>query len=734
MKYLRDVIMSGTALSVLACSGAAFAQGASPAAPTGDTAKADAGVADIIVTAQRRSENLQNVPIAVSAVTGDMLERRGVRTTEELASAVPSMTVFATAGFVQPRVRGIGNNVFGAGYENGVSTYIDGVYIVSAPASLFSLSNVERVEVLKGPQGTLFGRNATGGLIHVVTREPRADFGGSASVTGGDYDTYAVDGYVTGGLFDGLAADFAGHYLSQGKGYGVNLVNGRDVNRTDEDLNLRASQLLTPPGSSTKIRFTEDYVQTIGSNATATRLAPGTGAPFPAINPGSKPWNIALDNQPLNKLTSSGVSIRLDQGLGFANFAGISAYRQSRYHVMLDGDVTSTPGVVVDVHTRDQQFSQELQLTSLDTSKLKWVVGLYYLKSDSKYEPTEAQLFGGLRPVTPFGAIAAADTFSTLPTKSLAGYAQATAPIFDDNTNLTLGARYTTETHGISARATNILATGAVLPGAPIPDQSKDFKSPTWRVALDHRFSPQFMTYVSYNTGFKSGGYNGQFPTDAAFLPEKLEAYEVGVKSDLFDRRLRVNASAFHYDYTNIQVARFIGNQISYYNGAAATVYGVDADITARITSNFTLSGGFVVLHDRFDNFPNAVISKQIPTGIIVSTGSAKDNRLPLTPDFSATITADYTKSLGFAELGLDASYNYNDGYFTQPDNILRQASYNMISSGAELTFPNQMSVRVWGRNLGNAKVATTLAAGSIDSNVAYQAPRTYGITIGKRF
>jgi iron complex outermembrane recepter protein len=266
------------------------------------------------------------------------------------------------------------------------------------------------------------------------------------------------------------------------------------------------------------------------------------------------------------------------------------------------------------------------------------------------------------------------------------------------------------------------------------PNNSVTYNEPTWRVSLDHPFSPELMIYASYNRGFKSGGFNGQSPTDDPFLPEKLDAYEVGEKADLLGNHLRINAAAFYYDYTNIQVTRYVDSQQSYYNGAAAHVYGLDVDFEGRLTRGFTLSGGFTVLHDRFTDFPDAIISTQVPTGIMITTGSAKGNRLPFTADFSGTVTATYHLPTHLGEASFDASYTYSDGYYTQPDNILRQPAYELVSCGAGLALTNGISARVWMRNALNTKIYSSLQAGTFDSNETLEAPRTFGITLSGKF
>src|SRR6266404_1124280 len=363
----------------------------------------------IIVTAQRRHENVQDVPIAVSAVTGQQLEIEGITNTLDIGRAVPSLTVTQTAGYVLPRIRGVGNSVVGAGYEGGVATYVDGVYLAAAPAGLLSLNNIEQIEVLKGPQGTLFGRNATGGLVSVITREPSSTPGGTIELSYGDYQTATTNLYLTGGLGRAVAADFAGHISTQGQGYGINRFNGRDVNRMDNDIALRSSLLITP-SEDTKIRLTLDYEQNKGSNYGAVRLAPGTSTFFPQ-GPIQSAWDVDSDDQPYNRYKGGGVTARIEQNLGFGKLTSISAYRESQNVIGVDADATPTPLLDLIEAQRDKQLSQEINLTSDQSSIMKWVAGLYYFGASSGYDPSQAAFFGFLQPSTPFGPIAALNNF-----------------------------------------------------------------------------------------------------------------------------------------------------------------------------------------------------------------------------------------------------------------------------------------------------------------------------------
>ena len=539
---------------------------------------------------------------------------------------------------------------------------------------------------------------------------------------------------MTGGLAPDLAINFTGHAEFQGNGWGNNLYNGKDAFRVYHDVALRSS-LLWRPGSSTEVRVSADYEDNRNNIASSTKLAPGTGFPFPGeVNP-TKRRDIDSDVQPNQRLKGGGVSANITQDVDFASLVSITAYRRSRYFLQFDGDATNVPLVGIDIGQNDHQLSQELQLASKPGSPIKWVIGAFYFDATSAFAPNAVNIFGLLRPNTPLGPVTGSIIDDKLGVRSIAGYAQATAPIFDA-TNLTLGFRYTNERKNLTdiRSLTQFLALPAPVAVPPVPNKSITYNRPTWRASLDHRFSPEVLVYASYNRGFKSGGYNGQTPADAPFKPEKIDAYEAGAKTDLFDRHLRIDGSVFYYDYSNIQVSRFINSQISYYNGASAHVYGLDVDYEARLTRHFSLTGGLTLLHDRFTSFPNAAISTQVPFGIITTIGSAKGNRLPLTPDFSGTITASYHTPLNFGELALDASYTYNRGYYTQPDNILRQPSYDLLSAGATVTLHNGLSARVFARNLLNAAIFNTLAAGSFDSNASYQAPRTYGITLGAKF
>jgi len=712
--------------------GGAEAQTKAAQAPVAKPAQAEPDmVEDVVVTAQRREERLQDVPIAVTAISATALAKTGVTNSTDLAQAVSGLTISNNSGYVQPRLRGVGNNVIGLGYEGGVATYIDGVYIGSAPGSLMSLSNIERVEVLKGPQGTLFGRNSTGGLIQVVTREPASEPGGEVSVGYGNYGTFSTEAYVTGGLGQYVSADLAGSATTMSDGYGTNVHTGQDVYRTNHDLALRSSLLFKR--DDTKIRISADVTNLVGSMFTALRPVPGTTVYFPIASL-PKTWDIDADLQPLYKFRGWGAAATIDQDVGSVHLKSISAFRRSRMAFDQDTEATGTPGLNIHLTQTDRQYSQELQLSSGPNSTVSWVIGAYYYNAEGITDPTRLEMYGPVQvPIPFFGTIVGNINYATAKTEALAGFAQATIPL-GDKTGLSLGYRYSTEKRSLDSDLATLVAVAFPpfqIANHAVSSQSTRFSDPSWRISLDHHFTDDVMGYASYNRGFKSGGYNAASPTQPPYRPETLDAYEAGIKTTLADRRLRLNVSGFYYDYKDIQVGGFALGQIYYYNGAKARIYGLEADFDARLSSALRLSGGVTLLHDAFVDFPNAVYYLGFNQ---VAIRSADGNRLPQTARASGNVAVDYTTPTPAGSLNLNLSYAYNSGYFTEVDNNLHQPSFGLLNASAGLTLDDGLILRAWGRNLGNEKVTNSMNTTSLGATTTYQAPRTYGVTVTVSF
>jgi outer membrane receptor protein involved in Fe transport len=693
-------------------------------APTG-------AVGDIVVTAQRRSERLQDVPISVSAISGSALASAGVTNVQDLGQLVPTLSVTSAVGFTITFLRGVGSTAIGPGIENPVAIYLDGVYYASTASSLFDLTNIDRIEVLKGPQGTLFGRNATGGLIQVLTRDPTQDLRVNAHVGYGNYDTFTGDAYISGGIAPNLAADLSVQGGTSGDGYGTNLFNGDDTYRTNHNISVRSKWVLTASDTTT-ITAIGDFTDQRNS-FNAHRLAIGTNANPAYNNPpqGGDEWDQNTSTSPLFENRNYGGSLRIEHETGFANISNIAAYRESETQFIFDADYTSVPFLAVDLLDREKQFSNEFQISSLAGSDLRWTAGIFYFNARGQYDPARVVFNGDGTTAFPPFPLQVIETFGDQRTESVAGYGQATYEILPA-TNLTLGGRYTYERRELFGSDRGFLADGtAIGPLGPDVNPSITFNKPTFRVSLDHRVSAEVLAYASVNTGFKSGGFNTQNPRDPAYKPEELTAYEVGLKTDLLDRRLRLNLASYYYTYKNIQVPKIGLSSVGIINGASARIYGVEADFEAAVTNNFRLTGGAAYTNAEFEDFPDAPIGT-INGGVPVVTGDASGNRIAKTPRLQATLNMDYRIDLADSEVHLNTSINYNSGYFLEADNLFKQPRHVRINASVLWDIADRYTIKAWVNNITNQaiiKYSGTIQDGS--RNVSYEAPRTYGITLG---
>lgn len=684
------------------------------------------GIEEIVVTAQKRSENLQDVPIAVSAVTESQLARVGVSGITDLKIAVPTLNLTNSSGNLTSSLRGIGSNGIGAGVESPVAVYIDGVYIASPTSSLLSLNNIAQIEVLKGPQGTLFGRNATGGLIQVRTLDPTSEPKGRFALGYANYQTLSGSAYLGGAFSDTLFMDVAMTGQFQGEGWGKNRANGEDVYKVDHDMAVR-SKLIFAPSDSTKFTLSGDYSNRRDS-LSAYRVFPDTisgyvrtAGRFPAIG-----YDVDTDTQPHNDLWVAGGSLRWDQQIGGLNLMSLTAYREARLDKLFDYDGGPDVLQAIYQHQKDRQFSQELQLSSRDSGQLTWIAGAYYFRASSSVAPFQVQVLNaGIMPTV----------YNKQRSNSIAGYGQLSYELAP-STNLTLGGRYTSEerTAFDGTRRTVAIATGLAGPVTSYDNIERTFNKFTYRASLDHRFSRELLAYASYNRGFKSGGFNTAQPGTVAFEPETLDAYEVGIKSDLFDGSVRFNAAAFYYDYQNLQIQKLNAGAITVINGAKARNYGLDADIVWAVSSAFRITGGLGWIDPKFNAFPDCPIS--VPAGGADSTiGSCKGNLIPLAAKFTGSLAADYTFQLDAGNLNMAGNVYYNSGFYPESDNVIKQPGYALLGASIEYKALSGVSIGAFVKNLTDRKVInfeTTIPNGTHTGY--FQAPRTYGVTAGFKF
>jgi iron complex outermembrane receptor protein len=683
---------------------------------------------EIVVVAQRRPERLQEVPITVTAVSAQALQAAHVTNTADLVNVVPGLMMPTSAGYTLPHLRGVGITAIGPGIENSVALYVDGVYRGVSSSANTGLNNIAQVEVEKGPQGTLFGRNATGGLIQITTLEPTPGFSGSAKAGYANFETASGDLYVTGGT-DVLAGDVAVQWTHQGEGWGTNLATGQDVNRMDLNLSMRSKWLFRPV-DGTKLTLTLDETQTRNSMVALRNYQNVKNAFYPGGFASLPTFDVNDDAQPLRRLMEQGISLQLDQDLGFASLVNTVAYRNNVYRYNVDFDLGPSPYSLNDARQADNQLTEELQLLSRNIGSFTWVAGMYLYNAHDGYEPQNLYFSGPA--VNPLKPITHIIDQAEQRTHSVAGYVQATQALPGDN-KLTLGLRYTTETRALVGVQTGYLRGVTPVTLANV-DTSIDTHTPTWRVAFDHNFAEDVLGYVSYNRGFKSGGYNVVAPVLPPYAPEKLDAYEVGLKTQFLERRLTLNTAAFYYNYNNIQVSRFVNGSPQVYNGGKATLYGLDSDVTLKVTEALTVTAGIELEHTEFKDFPNADFFLSCPGGYpAVCSMSATGKQLPQAPNASGTVNIDYRVSLMEGDLHFNLNEVANSGYYYAPNNEYRQSAYGLLSASIGWS-RGFYSMSLWGKNLTNYIYPLSVNQAPTAVAAAYAAPRTFGITLGAKF
>lgn len=730
----RRLLASGLSIAALT-----VALGAATVA-NAQTANAQADATDqpqldeIVVTAQRRSESVQKVPIAISAVSAKMLQAQGITDTASLSASVPGLQLNRSFRGGTPFIRGIGNPSGAAGDEGAVAFYVDGVYQTNLIAQLFEFNNIERVEVLKGPQGTLFGRNALGGVVQVITRDPSDVTEVNMSLGYANYNTVRGALYATTGLGENLAADIAVQGFDQGKGWGKNLVTGNETYKSN-DISVRSKWVYD--ADSTKVTLAGQYSHN-NDGSTGTHLS--TLGVAGNRNPGR--YNVQRPTDPESRVTTYGVSLKIEQDLGdFARLVNTAAYGNTKSYQLADLDSQPQPFVLLELDGYDRSFSNEFQLLSGADSKVNWVLGMFYLRDKAGYEgDTGFHQTGGNIPGGGF------NRFGYESTDSYAGYAQATVPIMSDMTHLTGGIRYTSEKRRLE------MVQLPLVPGYPV-DRSATFNKFSYRVALDHQVNGFGLVYASYTTGFKSGLYNTNAPLDPAVRPQTVGAAEAGFKATLFDRRLQLNASAFSYQFNDIQLRKATGSSggtTSLLNAAKGRSRGFDMTLQALPTSRLSLQAGFEVLWTKYTSFPNAPFTFPNPAtctpapgrntgtpvgGNTACVGDATGNKLIQSPPFTGSFSGQYTIPVGDGEVQLGAQYSYTGRFFWEPDNRLSNAPRNLVNATASFRpAGDKWEIGVWVKNLTDEAYAANQGSLPFGDIILDSPPRTFGVDVKLHF
>ena len=734
IRFGKAMLLLTTGSIALTASTAAFAQDVAPSAASG-------GLADIVVTATRRSENLQKVPIAVAAFSAESLQTSRVEGVADLQLTTPGLTITNQGLGQTPFLRGVGSQDAAPGQELPIAIYIDGVYQPFPFANAIPFNNLERVEVLKGPQGTLFGRNATGGLIQFITKDPSEALGGSASVSYANYDTWTARAYLTGGIAEGVRADIAGYWTKQNKGYGKNLFTGKDV-YTNNNFAVR-SKWLIEPGDNTTITLIGDYRHEKSTFGYTYKLVPGSVA-IDGSTTTDNFFDINTNVSPLyynNAWTASG---KIEQRFDNFTITSLTAYQDIKIHPASQ-DPDGTPSSIVQANFYNaisKMFSQELQVSSDGSGPFRWMVGLYYMHMRAgNGGPRGIQIWGnGVVPgdpaTTPQGM--GVNIVSTITTDSYAGFAEVGYDL-TPTTHLTAGFRYSRDERRLKGNQHLELNPPGLHNGPLLSefDEKTHFGSPSYRAILSQDVNDDVMLYASYSRGFKSGNYNATNPANAPYKPEDLYAYEVGMKGRFLDRKLQLNAAAFYYDYKNLQVVENTGPTTEVHNAAKSRVKGFEIDALAMPSPNFTFRAGFTYLDAKYTEFTNASCYFPAPGGLgnVAAACDVGGNPLVRTPKYAVNLGGDYTLPTNIGDFTLSGSFYANSGVNFTTTGRLKQKAYEVMNGNLSWTDPtDRYQISVFGKNLFDVRyTAYQVEQGTSDIQVGAP-PRTYGVEFALKF
>lgn len=772
------------------------------AATASAEAEQGAGLEEVVVTAQKRVERLQDVPVAVTAISGEALSAAGVNQTTDLVNVTPSLTFAqgATPNNTNLRVRGIGTALFGQGTEPSVSVVVDGIVLARSAQGFSDLADIERIEVLRGPQGTLFGKNSVAGLINVVTKRPTDVFEADADLTMAEQEEYRVRGSVSGPINDTMGYRLTGYYNDVG-GHIRNVTLDRDVNGSESwgarakyewDATDRLNLLVMADyRESETLCCSSQYLSVVNNPLLAQVMLPvvadfnnreETENELTYFNTEQKTFsvegNLELDAVTLTSLTA------------YQDFFVINNQPIDRLNTPTPLWLPVTNGWFdINGGTVDlQQLSQEFRVTSPGAERFNYVAGLYFLDMD--LERTFQRRSGNC---APGGNPAVQGQPCRVPLyRSQAGFKSESgtrnAAVFGQvdfelvgNLSGLLGARYQWEEISYAGTRTDTRLVPGDLPLVGFGPSSGSGKSDdtvlTGKAGLQYRFSDDAQTYLTWSTGYKGRGYETEFSAvfenQVPVEPEEAKAWELGLKAQLFDRALILNAALFYARYEDLQVQANRGDpdtglvRFVTTNAGDSTTQGVELEFTWLPFTGFTLGGGVTYLDTgvSIDGL-NCALSDRATAPVITGTApyntcylpvpggtpvqNVKDGDLPNAPEWRGTLTARYEFPLGssgwesFMQLTGTAQSKFN--FVIEQDPVLEHPSYTLVDASIGLRAPgNRYRITFFAKNIFDEHYVTLMARSStlttatyspdsVTGNVPKDANRYFGATIGVSF
>ena len=716
---LKGAVACGVLCAPLVPSWALAAEATSEAdqqqtTPVADTSKSEnSQLTEIVVSARRRVERVADVPATVASLSFTTLEQQNISDSKGLETAVAGLSINHTGFGFEPNIRGIGSTNGLPGDEANVATYVDGVYMSQQFANFLDFPDVERVEVLKGPQGTLFGRNAAGGAISVTTLQPQDTFQGNASLEYGRFNTVTATSFLTGPIAPNLDASLA-TYLTRDDGYVRNLYLGTDTaDKTGGfahgKVRFTPTERLTLLLSVTFAKFEDNTNQTFG-------LVNGNvaGAGTPGLLVPTQPWTNSQYLNAENHIQNIGASLNVKYE--FDQFDVTSITARESYRNYLPGP--DTPVNLPDYYVQwqpDDDWSQEFQVSSKPAARIPWVGGLYYFSSVGGYSPINF--------VSPGSVTTIRDTVSDT---SFAAFGETTLPIVGA-LSTTLGLRYSHEQKFMDG----------AIEGFPSVNVGKTWTDFSPRYVLQYEVPKVVNLYASYNKGFKSGVFNSQTLSPVPVEPEKVYAYEIGAKT-LFAGPIQASIAAFHYDFQNVQVFSF--NPVSgsiLENAARVKSNGGEIEVSGRWESGFEARINGAYTDARYASYHDA--TEDVPTGTGGNTPTdidATGKQETETPRFTASTAVGYRADLGDGGI-LSSSLNFywSAGAYYDAANTLKQGPYGLLGANFSWRPANSgFTITLLGTNLANRAYFENIGATPIADNGIWGMPRYVAVRVKYAF
>lgn len=741
MKHTGLSLAIGGVLLAAALAPARAQDAAGTAPPRSD--RAPTTLESITVSARKREETLQEVPVAVTAFTPEAIDKLDIGDLGDLDEQVPNLTIYAARGStstVTAYIRGVGQSDPLWGVDPGVGIYLDDVYIARPQGALLDVFDVGRIEVLRGPQGTLYGKNTIGGAIKYISRGLSQDTEGFAELrvgNNGQLDAKAALGGAVGGRDSGLRARVAVASLNH-DGYGDNLLNGQSV--SDKQINAVRLQVGAYAGDDLDIQFAVDWMDDQSGVRGAQMLAPNPLAL--AYPPLRSRYDIRSGMPNVNDTTMKGASATVNwrPGEDWA-FKYVIAKRESDTDTNIDFD--TTPLKLVDVHALydDSQVSNELQVNFDGGGAARGVMGLYWFDGDAGGQVLN--YFYNPYLATALTNPLLGDTQGYVNTRSLAVYADWTFDL-TQRLKLDVGARYTDEDkHAVALNRFYTDPTYTTAWGTAANfDKTVNFKNVSPKVSLDYQVTPDIMAYVSASRGFKSGGFNIRANTTAVprsgepFDDETVDSYEIGSKMGFWDQRAFLNLAYFYNKYKDIQLSVFTEYTLpngtptffgDFTNAGRGHVQGVELEYQLLPTEHWMISGNLAWLDAKYDEF--------IDRGVNI----ADTQRFTNAPDFSGALNVEYRKALANGgNLSARVSYAYQSEVWPTTDlsPLIMQPGYGLLSAGVIWQLDDAWTLSLEGSNLTDEAYRTTgynIAAYGVLTGF-YGPPRLYSLTARYRF